>query len=107
MAQEQELIDSLKEYIETAPEKVLNVWFQSPGLRQLKDAVRLAEEAEADDLDNIIALILHCDEVFLAVYHNLASSALSQEVTDVFQHLEAVRRQHGRDRTWRSSHLSI
>ena len=105
ITQEQSLINCLKEYVKSAPEKVLKCWFQSPGIRQLKEAVALVEMAQINNRDDVSTLVLHCDGVFLAVYRNLASSSMSRDVNEVFLHLEVVRQQHGRDRTWRSHRI--
>lgn len=101
--QEQELIKCLKQYMNKAPDKVLKVWFQSPGLRQLKTAVKLAEEAEIDSLEDAVGLVVQCDETLLSVYHNLSSAPLSQDVREIFVHLETVRRQKSRNWVWQTT----
>lgn len=100
---ERELIESLDTYLKEAPDKVLNVWFQSPGLRQLREGVKEAENTRADTIDDIVDLVVHVDDLLKSIYKNLASNALSREVQEIFTHLHEVRSQQERNFVWQSS----
>jgi len=86
---------------------VLKVWFQSPGLRQLKDAVQLAETTDIDSLEDLIRLVVACDKIFLSVYHNLSTACMSRDVCEVFGHLKTVRRQNNRTWVWQSTRPQV
>ena len=101
-ALELRLATDLSQYLEATPPRILEVWFQSPGLRQLKGSLRMVEDAQLETKEDAILLIKECELVLATLYESLASS-MSQDVRDVFFHLKVFRQQNHRNWVWQAN----
>lgn len=106
IAQEQRLVFALSSYARTASPVTLNVWFQSPGLRQLSQVARRIEEAVIRSKEDALALVMQCHEIWASVCHNLCSSPLNLSVREVFCNLHDTRTQLRRDLMWQMNRES-
>lgn len=102
MNHEDAVIKNLMLYRKNAPRHILNVWFQSPGVRQLREAIRIAEETVVQTLDDVVQMVVLCNNVVVAVCRGLGIHALSRDAKAVFEHLLEVRQQSRREQIWQA-----
>ncbi len=89
-------------YRKSAPRHILNVGFQSPGVRQLREAIRIAEKAVVQTLDDVVQMVVLCNNVVVAVCRGLGVHAMSRDAKAVFEHLLKVRQQSRREQIWQA-----
>jgi hypothetical protein len=84
---EQQLADSLADYEHDASQAVMDTWFQSKHKMDICAVLKDVEISPDMSVDDVVDVGLKVDECLIAMYRDLAESAPSEDVRNVFQNL--------------------
>lgn len=84
---EEHLEEGLAQYEEGASKRILDTWFKYvPGEDRLRECQSIQLERDMS-VDDVVAVALRLDTCLLDLYKEMADTAVSQEVKDVFTNL--------------------
>ena len=84
---ERYLEKSIAEYESTMPEKALKTWFPLSPCSEKIDNLSSLLDAQEPSVDEIVALAIYLDDCLIETYRQLAESAETNTVKDVFRNL--------------------
>jgi hypothetical protein len=84
---EKRLADCLSAYEDSAPEKILNTWFQTASTTDASDLIADVELVPGMSVDEIVDLGIRLAECVLEVYKDLARQSEPESVRQVFTSL--------------------
>jgi rubrerythrin len=90
---ETHLAESIRAYGEDASRKVLNTWFRDPQEADAAQAIKRLQISPDLSIDEVVEMGLKLDNRLITAYRQMADTAESEDVRNVFQNLLALEEQ--------------